>query len=218
MTTSIDLTGQRFGRLTAVRITGKDRNRVNLWLCHCDCGNESTVRASYLRFGTTKSCGCLQREAASAAGKAKEVHGHDRIGKRTPTYIAWQSMKKRCNNPKQQFYPDYGGRGIRICAAWNDSFGAFLHDMGERPTANHSLERLDVNKDYEPTNCVWATDHEQSRNRRNNRLLTHNGETKCLADWAAAVGVPTQTLWMRLNRGMPLERALVSKPPRLRSK
>jgi len=126
----------------------------------------------------------------------------------TKTYFVWRSMRHRCLNPNNAAWKNYGGRGISVCERWANDYDAFFEDMGEAP-AGRSLERLDVNKGYFPENCVWATDIEQGRNRRNNKFLTYNGRTMCLSEWAEFLGINPDTLHRRLNvYKMPLDRAL----------
>lgn len=126
----------------------------------------------------------------------------------TRTYYVWRSMRHRCCNPSNASWMHYGGRGITVCERWVNDYDAFFEDMGEAPEGK-SLERVDVNKGYSPENCIWGTDIEQGRNRRNNRLLTYNGRTMCLSEWAEFLGIKTDTLHRRLNvYQMPLEKAL----------
>lgn len=127
---------------------------------------------------------------------------------KTRTYFAWRSMRNRCLSAKNASWKHYGARGISVCDRWINDYDAFFDDMGEAPDGQ-TLERIDVNKGYSPENCVWATHREQGRNRRNNRLLTHNGKTMCMSEWAEFLGIGTDTLSRRLNvYNMPLEKAL----------
>jgi hypothetical protein len=137
-----------------------------------------------------------------------------RTKSRTPEYKAWISMIERCEKPTCPCYHHYGGRGITVCERWH-SFDLFLKDMGARPSRGHSIERLNNNGNYEPSNCKWATAKEQSRNRRSNSLLTLNGETKCITDWAITLEIPPTTIWSRLAHGWSVERTLTvtRKPP-----
>lgn len=165
-----DLTDQHFGRLTVLSRApngGKD-NRRTRWNCLCDCGNKTVVDGSNLQIGCIRSCGCLLRELEARGGGALK-HGACRGGHRLPEYVLWCGMIARCTNPKNKRWTDYGGRGIVVCQRWRWSFAAFFKDMGKRPTPKHSLERNNNNRGYSPANCRWATNAEQSTNRRPRR-------------------------------------------------
>lgn len=128
------------------------------------------------------------------------TRGADGKRRRTPEYAAWADMIQRCTNPRNHAWDRYGGRGIRVCERWLESFDVFAADMGPRPPGG-SIERVDVDGDYEPSNCVWADEVTQQRNRRDNRRVTIYGETMCLAAWAERAGLPRRTLSARLNNG-----------------
>lgn len=130
---------------------------------------------------------------------------------KTRVYSIWQGIKSRINDPNDINYPHYGARGIRICQRWERSFANFLKDMGMPPTNLHSIERLDNEKGYFPKNCAWIPRSEQNRNKRNSRMVEFNGVKKCIAAWAEELGLPYITLHSRLTRGVPVEKALVSK-------
>lgn len=192
--------GQRFGRLLVVSYVGRI-NRHQYWLCACDCGKQHRAHAANLRCGNVQSCGCLRHDT-----RPNLRHGQSK----SPTWAIWNGMIARCACPTADTYRLYGGRGIRVCDRWSgeDGFENFLTDMGERPSSAHSLDRYPNNDgNYEPDNCRWATVKQQGRNRRTNRLLTHDGETLCLADWADRAGMEHATLARRLCT-MPLARAL----------
>lgn len=164
MPARIDMIGRVFGGLT-VKSEAEPYYRSNgaklrRYLCVCECGGAATVVGQNLRSGTTKSCGCK-------SGGFK--HGHRKAGvPATVTHNTWSAMRARCNNPKHLAYPRYGGKGVRVCAEWNDQsngFSAFLRDMGERPIG-HTLDRIDNQKGYAPDNCRWATPQEQYENKR----------------------------------------------------
>lgn len=189
-----DLTGRRFGRLTVIG-RAPNKGERTMWICKCDCGNIKTIGRANLVKGTTQSCGCLHKEAVRAINKKK--HG----GTGSPTYIRWRSMKSRCYNPNDIGYANYGGRGIRVCERWLNSYEAFVADMGVVPSREYTLDRIDVNGDYCPENCKWATMKEQSNNKRNNRLLTHNNRTQTISQWCDELGFSRNLAQKRLLDG-----------------
>lgn len=207
---AIDEAGKAYGRLTVIECAGRDSKSRLLWRCYCDpklggCGNETIVRGVYLRRGETRSCGCLERDNRLTSSV---THGHTVARERSPEYWTWIAMKARCLIESATGYKDYGGRGIRICERWVDSFAVFLADMGPKTSPKHSIERIDNNKGYEPGNCRWATRKEQNRNTRNNRMLTHEGVTMCLVDWANKTGINRTTIASRLKSGWSVKDAL----------
>ena len=129
---------------------------------------------------------------------------------RTPEYRCWQSIRDRCYNPNNRDYAMYGGRGIAVCKRWRESSAAFLADMGPKPSPEHSIDRIDNDGDYSPENCRWATPAEQARNRKSSRLLTHNGETMTVAEWAERLAIKPGTLSMRLSYGWSVEKAVTT--------
>lgn len=201
-TTLIDLTGQRFGRLLITKYLYTEQHS---WFSYvCDCGNTGKTTSNRLRTGTTKSCGCLLKERR---GKCLVTHGMTK----SPVYSIWQSMLNRCYNANVTHYARYGARGITVCDKWH-RFENFYADMGNRPTKNHSIERLDNEGDYEPGNCIWADRKSQARNRSTNRMMTLRSKTQCLAAWAEELGWSQSTLITRVSRGWSDHRALTTVP------
>ena len=205
MPAKIDLTGQRFGRLAVIREGGRSPSGKVQWKCRCDCGVTLTVTANALRVGETRSCGCLQREVARATFT---THGM----KRTRVYNIWCGILRRCMNPNEPSYPNYGGRGITVCERWR-SFEHFYADMGDPPPGT-SIDRIDNERGYEPGNCRWATKPVQNRNRRGNIRLTFDGRTQVLKDWADEVGIPYGTLYARYQAGLRPPELFSSGAPR----
>lgn len=193
-----DLVGTRFTRLVVTELISM---KPTIWLCRCDCGADTAVGARHLKSGVTQSCGCLHREIMVARNSS---HGLCEL----PEYSIWLGMRNRCNNPNEIGWKNYGGRGISVCERWN-SFENFLADMGNRPSSSHSIDRFpNPNGNYEPSNCRWATDKDQARNTRRNRMLTAHGKTQCLAAWSEELVIPASRIIARLNRGWNDERAL----------
>lgn len=198
----IDFSGQRFGRLTVMK-RGENRGKATRWECLCDCGNKTLTEPFALKSGATVSCGCYQKEAVS---KSSFKHGHSR---RSTTYGTWVGMVHRCAKPSHHKFASYGGAGITVCERWL-SFSNFLEDMGERPDG-HTIDRIDGTLGYFKENCRWATINQQQRNIKSNRMVTHNGETRCATEWAEIIGVHKNTFIQRLNNGLTGE-ALFSPP------
>ena len=163
----IDITGQRFGRLVAVR-RAENCGRYAAFLCLCDCGHEAVVRSDCLRSGDTRSCGCLLQEIL-AQNRFAFKHGCSSRDRQTPGHRSWTGLKSRCLDAKNKDFRNYGGRGIAVCDRWLDSFENFLADMGPKPSSMHSIDRIDSDGSYEPSNCRWATPKEQQSNTRRKR-------------------------------------------------
>lgn len=204
MPKTINLKGQRFGKLLVISFVGYNKYRYALWECLCDCGNTTTVPSGHLRSGNTESCGC---------GKGKFTHGQSRCnaGEGTPEYKTWQWMIARIRDKREEVQRNYAGRGITVCQRWQ-TFAYFLEDMGLKPSPKHSIDRIDNDKGYRcgccddcheeevfECNCRWATKKEQDRNKRTNRLIEYNGKILCLTEWAERLGVPAYMLYNRLS-------------------
>lgn len=200
-----DMTNLRFGLLVVIsrakdRIYGEKKYKVVMWNCICDCGNKKEISGTSLRNTKTKSCGCLRIRLAA-----------ERKGKRTgmKEYGIWRTMINRCIDKNHNRYHRYGGRGIKVCDRWIN-FDNFILDMGIRPTEKHSIDRIDNNGNYEPSNCKWSSAKEQGENRCNNRVITFNGETKILQRWADEIGI-NQSMLSRQIILWGIEKALTRK-------
>lgn len=205
---ALDVVGLRFGKLFVEREIEPTRSpngqRFRIFLCHCDCGRSIKVRTGQLRRGQ-KSCGCDRRRTVT--------HGHARLGSNTPTYRIWAGMVQRCTNPEQPAFKHYGGRGVQIDPSWMD-YARFLQDMGERP-AGLTLERRDVNGDYTLSNCVWASQRQQARNKRSNKFIEIDGSRHLLVDAASQLGISHSAISSRITRGWTLEAAMTT--PRMKT-
>jgi len=190
---AIDLSGQTFGRLTVIRPSRRVKyssGYATYWSCNCACGGSNEVSGCHLRSGKIASCGCAKRSSAS---ERATTHGKSK----TAEYGVWRKMRGRCESPSDARHSYYGARGINVCERWK-SFEAFLADMGERPSPLHSLDRINVDGNYEPGNCRWATRKEQNRNTRRNVFITFQGEKRIVSEWAEKLGINYQTLCTRL--------------------
>lgn len=202
-----DLSGQRFGKLVVLsratnRLTKSGRSEV-CWNVRCDCGTEKVLMASTLKQGRTKGCGCVL--AAIRHGQMNSL-----------TYRSWQHMIRRCHTPTCDSYDDYGGRGISVCPQWQGEGGyqQFFTDMGERPSAQYSIDRYpDNDGNYEPGNCRWATMSQQALNKRSNVRLEFDGRVQTVKEWADETGLAPNTIRSRLKRGWSINDALSSGSP-----
>lgn len=207
-----DITNQKFGRLTAIEYAGSKKYKnasVALWKCRCDCGVTVIVDGQTLRAGKTKSCGCLSkevhREVCSKRNTMYAKHG----GYGTRLYRIWNGMKDRCYNPNCHNYQNYGGRGIAVCEEWENDFSAFRDwAMNHGYNDTLSIDRICGNKNYEPSNCRWATAKEQCNNLRTNVNITYRGETKTAMQWSEETGIPYGRIVGRFHRGLPVEQIL----------
>lgn len=198
--------GDTYGKLTIVCEVGKS-GKHRMFRCACECGLETEVYLSNIRSGYTTSCGCNHKESTAMIKKTHSMS-------RTPTYITWRSMKSRCGNTKNPSYANYGARGIRVCERWYNSFERFIEDMGERSIGS-SIDRIDVNGDYEPGNCRWSNTKTQARNKRNTLMADFNGKTKPLIEHCEDERLSYKTVFKRIRQsGYSIEQALQTKPNR----
>lgn len=196
-----DLTGQKFGMLTALQFVESGGGKTK-WKFLCKCGQITVKSKSDVLSGRSTSCGCFRK---SNAVRLATTHGES---KTTSEYKAWCFMHRRCKNPSDTSFRLYGGRGITVCERW-DSYECFLKDMGRKPSDKHSLDRIDSNGNYVPENCRWSDRITQNNNKRNNLMLSYQGKTQTAAQWAREKGISPRTLRSRITeRGWPVEEAL----------
>ena len=193
----IDLTGQRFGRLVALKFTGDDKNRHRLWECRCDCGRTVNIDINSLRSGKSKSCGCSRKGINKTHGKSG-----------TRLYGIWADMLQRTYNPDERCYANYGGRGITVCDEWMEFEAFYQWAIQNGYSEELTIDRIDNDKGYFPENCRWVTRKVQGNNKRSNRRLEYQGQTKTLEDWAILFGMKLGTVANRLNLGLSVEKAL----------
>lgn len=203
----IDLEGQRYGRLTVVKWIPFDerKNKRNLWLCKCDCGNYIETNTGKLKTGHTQSCGCLKDENKNKIGDLNKKYAH--FGDKK-LYGVYKAMIERCYNQDNPRYKNYGGRDIKVCDEWlgefgYDKFAEWALSSGREEGL--TLDRIDVNGDYEPKNCRWITNQEQQYNKRTNILAEYDGETRPLKYWARELSIPYTTLHAWFKNGMSIE-------------
>lgn len=190
MSTFQDLTGQKFGRWTVIGYVGKSR-----WLCRCDCGTVKIVRATHMKSGHSKSCGCYEHEQLI---RRNTTHGDNK----TPLHYHWLDIKKRCYNPKFKQYKDYGGRGIYVSAEWRDNFPAFRDwSLQNGYEKGLSIDRIDNDGPYAPWNCRWTDRITQNNNKRSNRWITANGKRQTIMQWERETGINESVIRGRLKRG-----------------
>ena len=206
MSKPIDLSGNRYGRLVVIcRTDKKDTNNSrSYWECVCDCGNKTIVHRTNLVSGRTTSCGCLHREIAK-----DQATKHNCTG--TRLYRIWDGLRNRCNNPKHPNYNNYGGRGISVCSEWDDFENFSKWSMANGYRDDLTIDRVDNDGNYEPSNCRWATKKVQANNTRKTIKITYNGDTKTLSEWAEIVGIRREYLWRRIyKRNWPIAKALTT--------
>lgn len=206
-----DYTGQRFARLVALSFVERRNSGGSIWRFLCDCGTEKDISAKMVVSGHTSSCGCVAKEKLVDRNKK---HGLSKSYK--STYRSWKDMRSRCGNVNDFDYADYGGRGIRVCEQWED-FAVFFRDMGARPNGK-TLDRIDVNGNYRPENCRWADAKTQANNKRNNRLVEYQGQTRTLAQWCENFGIEQSKVKYRINAGWSLEDAFKLEDGRINGK
>ena len=189
-----DLTGQKFGRLTVIERAENGKNGSTRWLCRCECGNEKIIEGGHLRSNKIKSCGCLLTDIL-----IDRNHTHGMTN--TRLFHIWQGIKNRCFNKNFEHYKHYGERGITICKEWKDNFMSFYDwAMANGYKDVLTIDRIDVNGNYEPSNCRWIKQAEQSRNRRDTVYITYNGETHTFYEWSKITGINQNTLCTRYYR------------------
>lgn len=195
----MDLSGQRYGNLTVIS-RSENKGKAIYWNCICDCGNKCIIRGSHMREGRTFSCQkCGRQRQSMATSKKYERNGN--------LYHVWVAMKQRCFNPRSQEYYNYGGRGITVCDEWFDYVNFYEWARGKYEPGL-TIDRIDVNGNYEPSNCRFVPQSIQNVNRRNNRYVTYNGETKAASEMAKKYGFRPSVLYKRLKTGWTIERAL----------
>lgn len=204
----IDHTGERFGHLVALKyeIRQTKYGKIAFWCCRCDCGTEKWISANHLTRGNSKSCGCKRNDNPQNKPNPLKLN-NPRL------YSIWTGMKTRCFNSNTIKFADYGGRGITICDEWRVFDNFCLWALSNGYEDNLTIERINVDGNYEPSNCTWITKSEQGKNKRNLRMYTYNGETKHLAEWAREYNLDYGILYGRLALGMSFERALTYKKP-----
>lgn len=194
MSRAIDMAGRRYANVTGIRKLGACASGDARWEFLCDCGSLFEASGYDVRNGKRTSCpDCSRQRAASLLVK----HGRTN----TPEFSTWTDIQTRCHNENSTSYPGYGGRGIFVCERWRSSFELFLADMGHRPSPEHSIDRVDNDGNYEPGNCRWATREEQANNKRTNRRIEIEGQTKNLSEWATLAGVTPSCILRRIHAG-----------------
>lgn len=196
-----DLTGMRFGRLTVISRAENDKNGSPRWNCLCDCGNSIISYGSSLRYGDAKSCGCLARELTK---ERNTTHGLSK----SKLHRVWANMKDRCENEFSKPFPHYGGRGIKVCEKWHDFMSFYEWAMSNGYTDGLSIDRINVDGDYEPSNCRWATQKEQNNNKTDNVFLSLGDKTHTISEWSEILGIKASTLRSRRRKGLSDEEVL----------
>lgn len=200
--------GDKFERWTVIDYAQSNKHRAKMWMCRCDCGTERIVSANSLKNGASKSCGCYHSDIMKDVGhKANTTHGMSE----TRLYAIYKHMLNRCYNVNDISYKNYGQRGVIMCDEWKESFESFMNwALANGYKDNLSIDRINVESNYSPSNCRWSTEKEQANNRRSNRNYTYNGETHNITEWAEIYNMNYKKLWKRLNTGWTIERALTT--------
>lgn len=207
-----DLTGNRYGRFLVTKRIGR-WDKKTWYECICDCGKIFICAHGRIQSGNTKSCGCLADELRQAHIKNMTLHGQTINKTRSKEHSTWHNLKQRCLNPKNKFYKYYGGRGITVCDRWLNSFSNFLEDMGKAPTANYSIERLDNDKGYEPTNCIWIPLEDQRLNKRC-RKVDIGGTRMKFSTISSLLNFPISALYFWHNNGVDIKSAIAKRATR----
>ena len=196
--------GDVYSRLTVSEEVGKDKHGNKLWKCICSCGKITVVTSNNLTKGHTKSCGCLQTELRKI-----NTRTHGKTG--TPLHSIWKSMKQRCYDKHGKYYKDYGGRGIKVCKEWKNNYEIFYQwAINNGYEKGLTIDRINNNGNYEPSNCRWATLIEQGNNKRNNILLTYKGKTHTATEWSRITGINARTIRQRVRKGWSDKRTLTT--------
>lgn len=193
MTLTVDVAGLSINDLLVIKKIGSNKGKV-IWECKCRCGIFFNAVGTSIRLGKVKSCkSCAKNQRIKNATK------HGMVG--SSEYITYNAMKSRCYNANDKRYKRYGARGIVVCDRWLNSFQNFIDDMGIKPTSKHSIERIDIDKNYEPSNCIWASPEQQANNKSNNNKIEINGQIKNIGEWANETGINRTVILRRLKRG-----------------
>lgn len=196
-----NLIGQKFGRLIVLGLSSKKSGRKSYWVCQCSCGNKAIVRSDSLKNSNVMSCGCLKKEQDEKNLYHTRKYG-DEIAHQSRLYNIWQGMRYRCENPNHRSYPNWGGRGIKVCREWSTDYAVFkAWALSHGYNSGLSIDRIDVNGNYEPYNCRWTTAKAQANNRRSNINVEYNGEIHNLSQWGIFLGIKSKTLYERYRKG-----------------
>ena len=193
-----DISGKKYNNVTVIKPIGKNKENRTIWLCLCNCGNETKAYKNQLEAGHKLSCGCIRGEKLKTHGMRNHY-----------LYSIWQYMLDRCSNLNHEHYKDYGGRGISVCLEWHD-INNFINDMHPR-IEGASIDRINNNGNYCKENCRWATTKEQGNNKRDTIFITYKNQTKCITDWADFLGIKRRTIYMRHRRKYSIEEIINGK-------